>query len=103
MNISVILCLIGSGFGVYALATYFFVLKPNKRANPKNMIPVVMGTVAWMGATMRFYELPQFDSPVDFERAVLVASWAWLIMRIRYYRDICHHQQKIIDKKERSE
>lgn len=93
INISVILCLIGGFFGVFALIKWFCILKANVYTNAYNALPIIIGTLAWLSASVTFYQHAEFDSPVDFERSAMVLAWVLIIWRLKIYRELSHRQQ----------
>lgn len=93
---SVILCLIGALFGVFALIKWFCILKPNVYTNIYNVIPIVVTTIAWLSAAVTFYQTSTHDSPIDTQRFFMVLGVAGLIWRIKVYRDSSHKKDAII-------
>ena len=93
---SVILCLIGALFGVFALIKWFCILKPNIHTNVYNVIPIAVTTIAWMSAAVTFYQTQTHDSPIDTQRFFMVLGVAGLIWRIKVYRDASHKKDAII-------
>ena len=94
--ISVILCFIGALFGVFALIKWFCILKPNVHTNVYNVIPIVVTTIAWLSASVTFYQHPEFDSPIDPQRLAMIVGWAWLIYQLKVNRDNNVRKDKII-------
>lgn len=94
--ISVILCLMGAMFGVFALIKWFCILKPNVHTNVYNVIPIVVTTIAWMSAAVTFYQTQTHDSPIDAQRFFMVLGVAGLIWRIKVYRVSSHAKDDII-------
>ena len=88
INTLAILCLIAGLFGVFALIRYFCILRPDVYTNAFNVIPIIIGTLAWLSASVTFYQTHNYSSPINFERLGMVISWAMLIYRIKAYRDI---------------
>lgn len=97
INISVILCAIAGLFGLFVLIKWFCILKPDAHTNVLNAVPIIITTIAWLSAAVTFYQTETFDSPVDAQRFFMIIGWAWLIYRIRFYRELSHRQQKIIN------
>ena len=97
MNISVILCAAAGIFGLFALIKWFFILKPNVYTNTLNVAPIIITTIAWLSASVTFYQHPNFDSPIDPQRMAMIIGWIWLIYRIKHYRNLAIKQQKIIN------
>ena len=95
--ISVILCFIGALFGVFALIKWFCILKPDVHTNVLNAVPIIITTIAWLSAAVTFYQTETFDSPVDLQRFFMIIGWAWLLKRVKHYRDLAIKQQKIIN------
>ena len=93
---SVILCLIGALFGVFALIKWFCILKPNIHTNIYNGIPIAVTTIAWMSAAVTFYQTQTHDSPIDIQRFFMVLGVAGLIWRIKVYRESSHKKDAII-------
>ena len=93
---SVILCLIGALFGVFALIKWFCILKPNIHTNVYNVIPIAVTTIAWMSAAVTFYQTETYNSPIDIQRFFMVLGVAGLIWRIKVYRDASHKKDAII-------
>ena len=93
---SVILCLIGALFGVFALIKWFCILKPNIHTNIYNVIPIAVTTIAWMSAAVTFYQTQTHDSPIDIQRFFMVLGVAGLIWRIKVYRESSHKKDAII-------
>ena len=96
INISVILCALAGLFGLFVLIKWFCILKPDIHTNVQNAVPVIITTIAWLSAAVTFYQTATFDSPVDAQRVFMIIGWAWLIYRIKHYRDVTVAQQKII-------
>ena len=94
--ISVFLCLLGAFFGVFALIKWFCILKPNVYTNIYNVIPIVITTIAWLSAAVTFYQTSTHDSPIDIQRFFMVVGVAWLIWRIKVYRESSHKKNAII-------
>ena len=97
INISVILCAIAGLFGFFVLIKWFFILKPDVHTNAQNVVPVAITTIAWLSASVTFYQHPEFDSPIDAQRLAMIIGWIWLIYRIKHYRNLAIKQQKIIN------
>lgn len=97
INISVILCAAAGIFGLFALIKWFFILKPNVYTNALNVAPIIITTIAWLSASVTFYQHPEFDSPIDAQRLAMIIGWIWLIYRIKHYRNLAIKQQKIIN------
>ena len=93
---SVILCLIGALFGVFALIKWFCILKPNIHTNIYNVIPIAVTTIAWLSASVTFYQHPEFDSLIDPQRLAMIIGWAWLIYQLKVNRDNNVRKDKII-------
>ena len=87
MNISVILCAIAGIFGLFALIKWFFILKPDVYTNAANVTPIIITTIAWLSASVTFYQHPTFDSPIDPQRLAMIIGWAWLIYQLKVNRD----------------
>ena len=96
INISVISCFMGALFGVFALIKWFFILKPDVHTNVYNVIPIVVTTIAWLSAAMTFYQTETYNSPIDIQRFFIVLGMAWLIWRIKVYRESSHKKDAII-------
>ena len=94
--ISVFLCLLGAFFGVFALIKWFCILKPDVHTNAYNAIPIVITTIAWLSAAVTFYQTSTHDSPIDIQRFFMVVGVAWLIWRIKVYRESSHKKDAII-------
>ena len=94
--ISVILCLMGALFGVFALIKWFCILKPDVHTNIYDVIPVVVTTIAWLSAAVTFYQTSTHDSPIDIQRFFMVLGVAGLIWRIKVYRESSHKKDAII-------
>ena len=97
INISVILCAAAGIFGLFALIKWFFILKPNVYTNALNVTPIIITTIAWLSASVTFYQHPDFDSPIDPQRLAMIIGWAWLIYQLKVKRDLAIKQQKIIN------
>ena len=97
INISVILCAVAGIFGLFALIKWFFILKPNVYTNALNVAPIIITTIAWLSASVTFYQHPEFDSPIDPQRLAMIIGWAWLIYQLKVNRDLAIKQQKIIN------
>ena len=97
MNISVILCAIAGLFGLFVLIKWFCILKPDVHTNVQNAVPIIIMTIAWLSASVTFYQHPEFDSPIDVQRLAMIIGWVWLIKRVKHYRDTTIKQQKIIN------
>ena len=97
INISVILCAIAGLFGIFVLIKWFCILKPDVHTNVQNAVPIIIMTIAWLSAAVTFYQHPEFDSPIDVQRLAMIVGWAWLIERVKHYRDTTIKQQKIIN------
>ena len=97
INISVILCAAAGIFGLFALIKWFFILKPNVYTNALNVAPIIITTIAWLSASVTFYQHPNFDSPIDPQRMAMIIGWAWLIYQLKVNRDLAIKQQKIIN------
>lgn len=97
INISVILCAAAGIFGLFALIKWFFILKPNVYTNALNVAPIIITTIAWLSASVTFYQHPEFDSPIDPQRLAMMIGWAWLIYQLKVNRDLAIKQQKIIN------
>ena len=97
MNISVILCAIAGLFGLFVLIKWFCILKPDVYTNVQNAVPIIIMTIAWLSASVTFYQHPEFDSPIDVQRLAMIIGWVWLIKRVKHYRDTTIKQQKIIN------
>ena len=97
INISVILCAAAGIFGLFALIKWFFILKPNVYTNALNVAPIIITTIAWLSASVTFYQHPDFDSPIDPQRLAMIIGWAWLIYQLKVKRDLAIKQQKIIN------
>ena len=93
---SVILCFIGALFGVFALIKWFCILKPDVHTNIYNVIPIAVTTIAWLSASVTFYQHPTFDSPIDPQRLAMIIGWAWLIYQLKVNRDNNARKDKII-------
>ena len=93
IKISVILCAIAGIFGLFALIKWFFILKPNVYTNAYNTLPIIIGTLAWLSASVTFYQNPTYNSPIDFERSAMVLAWVLIIWRLKIYRELSHRQQ----------
>ena len=96
MNISVILCTIAGLFGVYALIKWFCILRSDVYTSLYNVLPIIITTIAWLSASVTFYQHQGFDSPIDAERLAMIIGWAWLIYQLKTNRDLVVKQQKII-------
>lgn len=97
INISVILCLIGGIFGIFALIKWFCILRADVNTNAYNAVPIIIGTLAWLSASVTFYQNVTYDSPVNFERSALVVAWILIIWRLKHYRELSRRQKlKII-------
>ena len=94
---SVILCFMGALFGVFALIKWFCILKPDVYTNAANVAPIIITTIAWLSASVTFYQHPEFDSPIDPQRLAMMIGWAWLIYQLKVNRDLAIKQQKIIN------
>ena len=97
INISVILCATAGIFGLFALIKWLFILKPDVYTDIYNVIPIVVTTIAWLSASVTFYQHPEFDSPIDPQRLAMMIGWAWLIYQLKVNRDLAIKQQKIIN------
>ena len=97
INISVILCAVAGIFGLFALIKWFFILKPDVYTNAANVAPIIITTIAWLSASVTFYQHPEFDSPIDPQRLAMMIGWAWLIYQLKVNRDLAIKQQKIIN------
>ena len=97
INISVILCAIAGLFGLFVLIKWFCILKPDVHTNVQNAVPIIIMTIAWLSASVTFYQHPEFDSPIDVQRLAMIIGWVWLIKRVKHYRDTTIKQQKIIN------
>lgn len=97
INISVILCAAAGIFGLIALIKWFFILKPDVYTNAANVAPIIITTIAWLSASVTFYQHPEFDSPIDPQRLAMMIGWAWLIYQLKVNRDLAIKQQKIIN------
>ena len=96
MNISVILCAIAGIFGLFALIKWFFILKPDVYTNAANVAPIIITTIAWLSASVTFYQHPTFDSPIDPQRLAMIIGWIWLIYQLKVNRDNNVRKDKII-------
>ena len=94
--ISVILCFIGAIFGIFALVKWFCILKPDVHTNVYNVIPIFVTTIAWLSAAVTFYQTDTYNSPIDAQRFFMVLGVAWLIYRIKIYRDASRKKDAII-------
>ena len=97
INISVILCAAAGIFGLFALIKWFFILKPNVYTNALSVAPIIITTIAWLSASVTFYQHPEFDSPIDPQRLAMIIGWVWLIYQLKVNRDLAIKQQKIIN------
>lgn len=105
INLSVLLCLAAGVFGVFALVKWFCIFKSNVYTNANNVFPIFVGTLAWFSAALTFYQTATFNSPVNFERSVMVVVWALLIYRLKVIRDKSNNLEKrniILNKKLRN-
>ena len=96
INISVILCAAAGIFGLFALIKWFFILKPDVYTDIYNVIPIVVTTIAWLSAAVTFYQTSTHDSLIDIQRFFMVLGVAWLIWRIKVYRESSHKKDAII-------
>lgn len=96
INISVILCAVAGIFGLFALIKWFFILKPNVYTNALNVAPIIITTIAWLSASVTFYQHPSFESPIDPQRLAMIIGWAWLIYQLKVNRDNNARKDKII-------
>ena len=94
--ISVILCFMGALFGIFALIKWFCILKPDVHTNVYNVIPIVVTTISWLSAAVTFYQTETYSSPIDIQRFFMVLGVAWLILRIKVYRESSHKKDAII-------
>ena len=94
--ISVILCFMGALFGVFALIKWFCILKPDVHTSVYNVIPIVVTTISWLSAAVTFYQTETYSSPIDIQRFFMVLGVAWLIWRIKVYRESSHKKDAII-------
>ena len=94
--ISIILCFIGAIFGVFALVKWFCILKHDAHTSVYNVIPIAVTTIAWLSAAVTFYQTSTHDSPIDIQRFFMVLGVAWLIWRIKVYRESSHKKDAII-------
>lgn len=97
INVSVILCSLAGLFGLFVLIKWFCILRPDVNTNAQNAIPVMITTVAWLSAAVTFYQTETFNSPIDAQRFFMILGWAWLIYRIKFYRELSQRQQKTIN------
>lgn len=97
INISVILCAIAGLFGLFVLIKWFCILNPDVHTNVQNAVPIIIMTIAWLSASVTFYQHPEFDSPIDAQRLAMIVGWVWLIKRVKHYRDTTIKQQTIIN------
>ena len=95
---SVFLCLAGALFGVFALIKWFCILKPDVYTNIYNVIPIAVTTIAWMSAAVTFHQTQTHDGPIDIQRFFMVLGVAWLIWRIKVYRESSYAKDDIIKK-----
>ena len=96
ITFSVILCLIGAFFGVFALIKWFCILKPGVHTNVYDAIPIVVTTIAWLSSAVTFYQTQAHDIQIDIQRFFIVLGVAGLIWRIKVYRDASHKKDAII-------
>ena len=96
INISVILCAAAGIFGLFALIKWFFILKPDVYTSALNVAPIIITTIAWLSASVTFYQHPTFDSLIDIQRFFMVLGVAGLIWRIKVYRESSHKKDAII-------
>lgn len=91
--ISVLLCLVAGVFGVFALVKWFCIFKPDVYTNTNNVFPIFVGTLGWFSAAVTFYQTSTFNSPVNFERSIIVIVWMLLVYRVKVYRDTTNKLQ----------
>ena len=96
LTFSVILCLIGAFFGVFALIEWFSILKPGVHTNVYDAIPIVVTTIAWLSSAVTFYQTQAQYSQIDIQRSFIVLGVVWLIWRIKVYSDASHKKDAII-------
>ena len=94
INLSVALCLIAGLFGMFALIKWFCIFRKDVYTSVLNVLPIMIMTIAWLSASVTFYQHPEFDSPIDLQRLAMIIGWIWLIHRIKHYRDLAIKQQK---------
>lgn len=88
INLSVILCLVAGIFGIYALVKYFCILRADIYTSAFNAMPIIIGTLAWLSAAVTFSQSATYNSPINFERTFMIVTWIWMILRLRYYRNL---------------
>ena len=94
--ISVVLCFMGAIFGVFALIKWFFILDHDVYTDIYNVIPIAITTIAWLSAAVKFYQTSTHNSPIDIQRFFMVLGVAWLIWRIKVYRESSLKKDAII-------
>lgn len=96
INLSVVLCLIAGLFGMFALIKWFCIFRKDVYTNVLNVLPIMITTIAWLSASVTFYQHPEFDSPIDPQRLAMIIGWAWLIYQLKVNRDNNVRKDKII-------
>ena len=96
INTSVILCFMGALFGIFVLIKWFFILKPSVYTNALNVAPIIITTIAWLSASVTFYQHTESDSPINLQRLAMIIGWAWLIYQLKVNRDNNARKDKII-------
>lgn len=99
INESALLCLLGALWGLWVLFTHLKISKANIATRMCHAFPILIGTLAWTSAAFTFATSPQFDSPIDGQRVMMVISWAMLSSQYRYrYRRKNKSQPQSTDK-----
>lgn len=84
INESVLLCLLGTLWGMWVLFTHLKISRANIATKMCHAFPILIGTLAWTSAAFTFATSPQIDSPIDSQRVMMIISWAMLSSQYRY-------------------
>lgn len=93
ITISVILCAVGTIYGIYVLIRDLRITKKDISTQAKYALPILLGTLAWASATYTFYTMG-IDSKVDAARVSMLLSWCIMASQYRGKYKPCKWSKK---------